>query len=81
MKHLEITQQPESVRNFILSLGTPPEDLILDVNGVPYARMMPIAHEKVNRRLLAQAILSRRDESRQNNADWEPLDLECWEKL
>jgi predicted RNase H-like HicB family nuclease len=28
-----------------------------------------------------KAILARRDESRQNNAEWEHLDLECWERL
>ena len=81
MKHLEISQQPEAVRNFVLSLGTPPEDLILDVNGVPFARMTPIGPDNVDKNLLAEAILTRRDESRQNNSEWEPLDLECWEKL
>ncbi|MGD0655008.1 MAG: hypothetical protein ABSA16_11735 [Thermoguttaceae bacterium] len=80
MKHIEITQQPEAVRNFVLSLGTPPEDLILDVNGVPFARMAPIAPDNVDKNLLAQAILARRDESSKNNADWEHLGLECWEK-
>jgi hypothetical protein len=81
MKHLEITQQSEAVRNFVLSLGTPPEDLILDVNGIPFARMTPINPSEVDKDILAQAILARRDESRQNNAEWESLDLECWEKL
>ena len=81
MKHLEITQQPEDVRNFVFSLGSPPEDLILDVNGIPFARMTPIPPMEVDKNLLAQAILARRDDSLKNNAEWETLDLECWGKI
>jgi hypothetical protein len=81
MKHLEINQQPEAVRNFVLALGTSSEDLILDVNGVPFVRLAHIEQKQIDENLLANAIMARRDESRQVNAEWEHLDLECWEKL
>ncbi|MBN2580853.1 MAG: hypothetical protein JXB10_17845 [Pirellulales bacterium] len=81
MKHLEITQQPDIVRNFVLSLSATSEDLILENQGVPFARITPIDPSETDQNLLEQSILNRREESRQNNADWEHLDLECWEKL
>ena len=81
MKHLEITHQPEMVREFVLAIGAQADELIFENNGIPFARMTPISMTEVDKNLLTQAILARREESRRGNAEWEPLDLECWGRI
>jgi hypothetical protein len=63
MKHLEITQQPEIVRDFVLAITQPPEDLIFENHGVPFARMTPLTPMNIDQDGLVQAILARRDDS------------------
>jgi hypothetical protein len=77
VKHIDLDQD-EHVKRFVLSLELDPDGSLLEVNGEPVARMLPVGAS--DREKLKEAILSRRDESRALNAQWENADREVWDK-
>lgn len=83
MKHLELHTEPEGVRNFVLALKDYCEEVILELDGNPVIQVIPVskAHPHCDLAQLEKAILARRDISREINSEWEPLDLECWDRI
>ena len=79
MKHIELGNQTEPVRQFVLSLDLEPDGSMLELDGQPIARVVP-PREPVDREQLKAAILARRDQSRKLNDDWHDADHEIWEK-
>ena len=78
MRHIDLDAQDEQVKQFVLSLHLEPEGSLLEVRGKPVARVLPIVD--TDREKLKEAILSRSDESRALNADWEHADREVWDR-
>ena len=83
MKHIDLDTQDERVKQFVLSLDLEPEGSVLEADGKPVVHVLPIAGhgESYDREKLKAAILSRRDESRTLNEEWEHADREVWERL
>lgn len=77
MKHVDLEQQDDRVKQFVLSAQLEPDGLVLEVKGEPVARLLPVG---VDRERLKEAILARRDESRALNEEWQDADREVWEK-
>lgn len=83
VKHINLDTQDECVRQFVLSLELEPDGSVLEINGEPVARVLPVTGDRdsVDREKLKAAILARRDESRALNEEWQHADREVWEKL
>lgn len=80
--HIDLDQQDEHVKQFVLSLQLDDDGSVLEIGGKPVARVVPVAlEESVDREKLKAAILARRDESRAVNAEWEDADREAWDQL
>jgi hypothetical protein len=83
MKHLELHGEPEGIRNFVLALKDCSEMVILELDGNPVIQVNPVsaASPRYDVARLEKAVLARRDLSREVNSEWEPLDLECWDRV
>lgn len=77
-RHIDLDALDKNVKQFFLSLQMEPEGSLLEVRGRPVARVLPIVDADVGK--LKEAILSRRDESRVLNAEWEHADREVWQR-
>lgn len=80
MKHVSLDHEVKQIKDFISSLAEEPEGSILELDGRPVVRITPMVSDEVDEEKLKEAILSRRDESRKLNADWEHVDREVWER-
>ena len=80
VKHIDLDAEAEQVKEFVLSLQLGPAGSLLEVDGKPVARVLPVNHASDQDKVKA-AILARRDESRRLNADWEHVDDEAWANL
>ena len=82
VKHIDLDSQDEHVKQFVLSLDLDPEGSVLEADGRAVAHVLPVADAAVryDRDKLAAAILSRRDDSRVLNQDWEHADRDVWNR-
>jgi hypothetical protein len=66
MRHIKLDDENSQIREFILSLPIDPDGSVLEFNGEPVLRLLPIGDERqaVDKVKLKAAILRRRDESR-----------------
>ena len=80
MKHIALESEDEHVKQFVLSLQLDSEGSVLELDGKPVARVLPVEASDLSYdpEKLASAILARRDESRRSNADWENADRDVW---
>ena len=81
MKAVSLDQASKAVQQFFRSLPLERDGCILEMNGKPLLRVVPITEVSVDRSKLKAAIVARRDESRKLNADWQAVDRDMWEKL
>lgn len=81
MHHIDLDAQDERVKQFVLGLPLDSDGSVLEANGRPIARVVPVDDGGVyDRERLKEAILNRRDESRNLNQEWEHADREVWER-
>ena len=73
MKRIALESEDDHVKQFVLSLPRDSEGSVLELDGKPLARVIPIngEHASFDPEKLRAAILARRDESRHTNDDWE----------
>ena len=82
VRHIDLDQQDEHVKQFVLALHLDADGSVLEVGGKPVARVLPVAGEvAVEREKIKAAILARRDESRKLNAEWEDADRQVWDQI
>jgi hypothetical protein len=83
VKHIALESEDDHVKQFVLSLPLDAEGSVLELDGKPLARVIPINGEQpsYDPEKLRAAILARRDESRQLNDDWEHADRDAWQNL
>jgi hypothetical protein len=79
MKHVSLDHEEERIKDFINALGRESEGSVLELGGEAVVSVFPAATEPVDEALLREAILKRRDISREVNRDWEEVDREFWE--
>ena len=80
MKRVSLDHEKKPIRDFVSSLTADAEDSILEVAGEAIARVTPITGPSVDLAKLKEAILNRRDASRELNEEWQQVDGETWEK-
>jgi len=81
VKHINLDTQDEHVKQFVLGLQLDTEGSVLEADGRPVARVIPVSgNSRYDRERLKQAILNRRDESRALNEEWEHVDREVWHR-
>jgi hypothetical protein len=80
MKHIALETEDEHVKQFVLSLQLDSDGSVLELNGKPVARVLPVDGRELSYdpEKLTAAIVARRDESRRLNADWEDADRDVW---
>jgi hypothetical protein len=81
MKRISLDREDEQIKNFIRSLSIDSNGTVLELDGEPFVKVVPIAKKPVDRARLKAAILKRRDPSRKLNEEWQAVDLEMWEKV
>ena len=75
VKHIDLDQQDEQIKQFLLSLDVDPDGSILETEGHPVLRLLRISgDEEVDNEKLKAAILNRRDESLDLNENWTDAD-------
>jgi hypothetical protein len=81
MRHIKLDDENAQIKQFVLSLPVDPDGSILELEGEAVLCVLPVMAQKpmVDVAKLEAAILSRRDESRRLNEDWEPADREVWD--
>lgn len=80
MKRINLDREERKIRDFVCSLAADPQGSVLEMNGEPVVRVLPVLEEGVDLRKLKAAILRRRDASRESNKEWEAADREVWER-
>lgn len=83
VRHISLNTQDKLVREFLLSLNLDSNGTVLELNGEPMARVLPIVSQSqaVDREQLKAAILARREESRALNESWQDADRELQEQV
>ena len=81
MKRISLDNENEQVKNFVRSLSVDVSGAVLELEGEPVVKVLPITKKSVDRARLKAAILRRRDESRKLNEEWHNVDQEMWEKI
>ncbi len=82
MKHISLNNQPQGIQQFVLSLPVDSDGSVLELNGSPVLRVLPVGDEEpVDEARLMAALLARRDASQALNAEWEDVDREAWEHI
>jgi sulfur carrier protein ThiS len=81
LKRVKLDEQSEQVQAFIRSLPLGREGCVLEINGKPLLKVVPITDVVVDEAKLKAAILARREESRQNHKEWEAANRERWEEI
>jgi antitoxin (DNA-binding transcriptional repressor) of toxin-antitoxin stability system len=81
VRHIDLNQQDTPVKQFFLTLDNDPDGSIIELDGKPVAKVMPITQqdEPVDETQLEAAILARRDTSAALNEEWVAVDQETWE--
>jgi len=72
MLHINLDVEPEPVKDFFRALPNDPTGSILELGGKKIAHVVPI--NSVDHDRLCAAILARRDQSRELNAEWADAD-------
>jgi len=80
VKHINLDREDKRIQQFVRSLPLDPDGSILELQGEPVLRVLPVSSDAVDLVALKAAILERRRESRDLNADWESVDRETWEQ-
>jgi hypothetical protein len=81
MKRVKLDRKTEEIKAFIRSLSGTTAGSILELDGKPVLKVMPVCEEAVDAAALKAALRKRRDESRRLNQDWADVDREQWHKL
>ena len=81
MRTVSLDQASKEVMEFFRSLPIERDGCILEMDGKPLLRVVPITEVSVDRGKLKAAILARRDESRKLNEEWQAVDREMWKKM
>ena len=81
MKRISLDREDERVKKFVRSLPVDSGGSILELEGQPLVKVVPVADEPVDKAKLKAAILKRRDESRRLNKEWDAVDREMWDRL
>lgn len=81
MKRVSLDRESEPVKQFIRSLARASDGSILELDGEPVVKVLPIRKKPIDRAKLKAAILRRREESRRLNQEWEAVDREVWDKI
>ena len=80
VKHISLDRESKAVKKFVRALPVDPDGSVLELEGQPLLRVLPVSKETVDKVKLKAAILKRRDRSRRLNQDWETIDQETWER-
>jgi hypothetical protein len=78
MKHIRLDRETRRVQHFIRSLPVEAGGAVLELRGKPLLRVLPVSDRPVDMRRLKEAILQRRNASRDLLADWQAVDREAW---
>lgn len=78
MKHINLDREDDRIKTFVRSLPVDPDGSLLELEGSPVLRVMPVEDAEVDTERLKEAILRRRDASRAENEDWEAADRDVW---
>jgi hypothetical protein len=81
MRHISLDREDERIKKFVRSLPVDGGGCILELEGQPLLKVLPVADEPVDKAKLKAAILKRRDESRTLNQEWDGVDREMWDKI
>jgi hypothetical protein len=81
MKRIKLDRKGDEIKAFIRSLSGTTAGAILELDGKPVLKVLPIGAEPVNQAELKAALERRRDESRKLNQEWEAADRELWKRL
>lgn len=81
MKHINLDQEDERIKTFILSLPLEPGGSLLQLGGEPILRVLPPDMPPYDLGRLKDAILRRREESRAETAEWADVDQQAWDAL
>lgn len=82
VRHIKLDKESAQIQRFVLSLPVDPAGSILELNGDPVLRVLPITaeEESVDKAKLSAAIRRRRDESRRLNDEWAAVDRDAWNR-
>lgn len=80
MKHISLDRENDGVKRFVRSLPVDADGSILELEGKPVLRVLPVAEAPVDKRKLKAAILRRRGSSRKLNREWQHVDRDVWSK-
>ena len=81
MKHIKLDSKDDKIKKFVRSLSKNSNGSILELEGEPVLKVLPVGEEPIDRKKLQAAIRRRRDRSRELNKDWEAVDREMWNKI
>lgn len=81
MKHIKLDSKDDKIKKFVRSLSKNSNGSILELEGEPVLKVLPVDEEPIDRKKLQAAIRRRRDRSRELNKDWEAVDREMWNKI
>jgi hypothetical protein len=83
VKHIDLDSEDQQVKQFVLSLDLDPEGSLLEIQGKPVARVLPVdgSGTPYDREKIIAAIRARRDESRALNEDWQHADRDAWANI
>jgi len=81
MKHIKLDSKDDKIKKFVRSLSKNSNASILELEGEPVLKVLPVGEEPIDRKKLQAAIRRRRDRSRELNKDWEAVDREMWNKI
>ena len=80
-RHIDLDREDELVKRFVKSLPLPQSGSVLELNGKPVCRVLPLPGLPADPAAITAAIRNRRDRSRELNRDWEYTDREMWDRL
>ncbi len=83
MRHIKLDKENAQIKRFVLSLPVDADGSILELEGEPLLRVLPVLEtkEKVDKAKLKAAILRRRDASRQINEEFQSADQDVWQEF
>jgi len=81
MKRVDLDKHDKKIRDFVRSLGANVDGAILELEGQPVLKAMPVKKAAVDQSRLRKAIRNRRNESRALMREWEAIDREMWQRI
>lgn len=78
MKHINLDKEPDRIKRFVRRLPVDPDGSILEINGEPIVKLLPVHDQPVDKAKLRAAVRRRREVSRELNREWEAADRELW---